>query len=298
MAGEFILSESRVQYAQESVWGVLPGVPSYQELPVRDFGLHIARPLVRAESSIGGYQQRYVSSPHKVLTGALSTFLWPTIAEAQLDMGIKRTSGAMNSYAFEINDEGAIDEGRRYLGCKANTLRIGSDAEGALVTMEYDLIAQSMAYISKFSAPGDQPTDEPYIFQMGAFTIDGAADANIESFNIEISNNLQVGPQGSSRQIIYLQEGLLVVTANFTLAYNSDDYQDYLIAATEGSFSVVFTHTKAGSPTSTVTLTIASGYITQGPITGGPGEVRKQAITLEGRYNGTNNIIVHTVTSP
>lgn len=296
---EFLLVQSCARYSAEATWGVVNPSPTWVDMPIASDGLDLTRPKIQAEAAISDYRVRYDEQPHKIVEGPINTWLFPTKAESLLDIGLSRdSSGELTSYTWEVNDEGNVDEKRQLLGSICDTLAISSEAEGAWITLGYTFVGSNLVTAAKFT-PGTLPPDNPYIFQHGSFTLDGTADTKIESFTINIANNLQRGPVGSGNIITYLKAGIQNITGTFTVPYQDDDIRDLMIAGSSaGSFDVTFTHTKSGSPSSTVRLNIRELRYTAVPIVGGPGEVRKLNVTFDANWDATNPILDYTVTGP
>ena len=216
---------------------------SDQYLPLLDegFDLHPQKVVETINSNVAHPHPKRLAMGRDN-TGALNTQFDVNTAQFLLDLGFggitNGTPDRSKTFAAQLR-KGSVT-GMVAAGIKANSMSL-SASSGGLVQPSFDLRAMSE---KKISAPTiDPPSDAvtPFRFAMAIAILDGALADTVNAFNLEVSNNLRVGPyRTSSLQAAYLEYGTQDITGDVTVLYESEVYNDLVRGTATGSVDLIF----------------------------------------------------------
>lgn len=95
------------------------------------------------------------------------------------------------SEAFLVRTGASTYEGRRYTGCKSDSLTISCDEPGGIVKFEETVLAGNAAPYNTLPSGTAWDPDDPALQWMGPVTIQGQGEIYPQSFKLTVSNNLQ-----------------------------------------------------------------------------------------------------------
>jgi len=150
-----------------------------------------------------------------------------------------------------------------YEDCKIDSARISLEV-GEDVTYELNFVSSwSTLQTTSYSAPSIDFSKEPFVFYEGKLTRGGTVVTDLQSIEIEISNNLEARYSADSslsrpRGPYKIREGRLAVTGRFTAGETVEPIIQSILKGNR--FDLVLTLVKGSE---TVTITLKNARITE-----------------------------------
>ena len=212
-----------LELQQETVWtDGGNGTPIFIPVLDGDYGVNLDDPLREQQHVVGDPDSQFIVQDIRNLLGDLKMGLWPHLALTQFDIGAKRTSGQMESYAafFTYPDI----ETRHHKGLQAERIQVsGQNGGDIMVTLglsggwEETYTSGIRTYPGTGGAAPDHaayviPAIPSLLFKNCRFVISldaGSTFANrivpvgLESFEVTLNNNLKHGPAIEDRVNLY-----------------------------------------------------------------------------------------------
>ena len=225
-----------------------------------------------------------------------------------------------DTYAFTVwHWDAAAKQMVRSTGVKCDTFRMncsGTPGAAAKLIVDMDLRGQGETVLDTgwTGAPNRPtnwtlPTAESYQFSDAGFYVtqsglvaDVELEFNVLDFNIEVRNNLQVGPPGAldadgnaTKQIKWLSAGTRDITMNFTVRTQREGLQNenafnYLNAVRSMQKGMTF-YAKFTRGTRVLTINLPDLVIVTAPRQGAMNEVQNLAISCKARSKLSNDAI-------
>lgn len=187
--------------------------------------------------------------------GSVST----TLAETGVHTHKFTPGNVLPSYTWEKNDTVMTQS---LVGCKTDTLTLSVEAGGdGVLTAEMDLRVKSVQ--DKASASTPVYTDkDPFVFHKVTVTKGGAANGDLKSMEIEISNNLKDDQfyLSTSREVGHIEEGAREVSFSFEMRFKNKAEYTAFANGDKDSFVIKFEGALAGS-TKKDTIEIKMGKV-------------------------------------
>ena len=146
------------------------------------------------------------------------------------------------SEAFLVRTGASAYEGRRYTGCKTDSLTISCDEPGGIVKFEETVLAGNAVPYNVIPSGTAWNPDDPALQWMGPVTIQGQGEIYPQSFKLTVSNNLErVRVPGNPAYTGALIEGRREIILELDLWMEDLAYmRSAMDTAEEGSRLVVF----------------------------------------------------------
>lgn len=226
------LDESVVKEQAEMLSGGITGSAGYK------------RRVLGAISTNGGIEFEVFPE------GAIGTFLKHSLGAVNTETPDFSDNPTVKQHTFTLTDSlpehgltFRIDRDiavKDYFGCKINVLEITA-AVNDFLKGKIDILGKNESVGSSMSP--SYPTQNPFTFVQGAFTIDGGASVEVGNFTISINNNLREDRHGiisdATRQQIE-RKSRRDVTGSFTRIYENDTIYDDFISGTPGLLVLKF----------------------------------------------------------
>lgn len=289
---------------KEVTWGTTVD-SSWTGLPVEGDGytIDLTNTYHTPSKKMGTREKQYKRLIAQDLAGTIRSEVWPSVAVALFEWAlIVDSNGDLPSYSCRWATPWFTDPNELYLthsGVMVNTCTISCSQDAPDLILEFDCIGYQETKESTAWAVPTMPSALPYIFQDASFELwNGAAyvvSTSVESFSIEVANNLTPGPHGSDKLITYLETGMQDVTGNTVVIYDCDTYNAWVREARTddtiiGKFKMTFSHPDGSS---SIIIELPQLRIPSAPKAGGPEDTVKQTINFEAeKPTGDNQIKV------
>jgi len=176
-----------------------------------DYGVNLDDPLREQQHVVGDADSQFIVQDVRNLGGDLKMGLWPHLALTQFDMGAKRVSGQMESYAGRFVYPGL--ETRIHKGLMAERIQVsGQNGGDIMVTVGWQGSWEETAAVLTYPGALTIPSVPSLLFKNCRFVISldaGSTFANrivpvgLESFEVTLANNLKRGPAVEDRITAY-----------------------------------------------------------------------------------------------
>jgi hypothetical protein len=176
-----------------------------------DYSVNLDDPLREQQHVVGDSDSQFIVQDIRNLGGDLKMGLWPHLALTQFDMGAKRVSGQMESYAGRYVYPGL--ETRVHKGLMAERIQVsGQNGGDIMVTVGWAGAWEETAAALTYPGALTIPSIPSLLFKNCRFVISldaGSTFANrivpvgLESFEVTLANNLKRGPAVEDRITAY-----------------------------------------------------------------------------------------------
>jgi hypothetical protein len=239
----------------ETTYSVYDGGGTDIPIPIYDDGytVALANEFTPQPFKVGRRGDRYRSLSRRNVAGALHTGFFTTkLAYQLLNYAVTvDASGCLTPWSFTSVTPSV--ETKRHLGCFVNQLTMAASDGTPTLMFQADIMGRSEQSIAEPGLPSF-PSAVAYEFQYGHFLAsadDGATFAllaTVESFQLQLDNNLQPGPHMFDPVVYnnltrsFINTGIQKITGNIAMQYASIAYSDQLRAATRGELRLMFVH--------------------------------------------------------
>ena len=235
----------------ETVFGALPGTPSWQTIPYLGDGFTIASqvPPYMPDTNFGGGIGEFVAIQHRQDNGgSLEVLLWPQITKMLFDAVLAR-DGNGDLYSYSVQQYTPVIS-RQILGAVASglDLKVTGTGEGETV-LTTKWLAQSAIEIEALNPASDFPVTgidlRPFLAGDAYILLNGVAAADIEEYTISVENKLFAGPlttiEGMDLRVVrWFASEIQQVTLDLTQINVNSDLWQAMQAAESVSFEVEF----------------------------------------------------------
>lgn len=217
--------QSWIEITKETTWGA--GPPTAWDDPTNPppktriigrgddwFTYSYAPNRTVLQTNIGHGRPWRVVTGIKRLQASMRTWATPSGAKELIDWATKLTNYDLDSYAARFRDGVRVVE---LTGLKPSNLTLGAAAENQPLELELELVGKSLGTTADWTE-GTYTEEDPYLFLEGTYTIDGAANAKVRSFNLRVANTLDEGV-GVGSDIQWLVWTARQVTCDLTIAF-------------------------------------------------------------------------------
>jgi len=272
-----MINQKIVRMCTESVRGTTPGAPSWTQLDLQGAGLFINE----SRSAFEGWFSSTFPRMKKVIKtgkrgeGPLVTPIYIAQAQAILEAGYKRTSGALTSFTIH-EKKGSVEE-RAYTGCVCDQLSIrgGSDDDPVIATLDWRCLGVDST--SGITA-GAYPSGTPLMGHKTTISVNSVDITDeLDDWEITFANNLIIGPHSAAGFPKYIRDGRQRVGIQLNQAYESNGLTEILRGQDAVAIAISML---TGVGTEEVEFTAAKAHILEAPESGDVGEDMKQSATL------------------
>lgn len=199
-------------------------------------------------------------------TGQINSQIDRDTRRIMFDLGFGGFASANGGAPSRSTSYGAIKRkgsvsGEFFTGIKAQTFGIAA-AAGGIVTPTLDVVAATEAKTTAPTIALPSTLRTPYRFATGVVVINGALASSFNSVNLNVANNLLVGPhRTSSLQISYLEYGKQDITGDVTVLFDAETYNDLVRGTQTGTIIIILGEAYA---TSTADAWNTSDYFEDG----------------------------------
>jgi hypothetical protein len=285
---------------QETTWAT--AASSFTGIAPDEWSVGIENQISEQDKHTGEIDSVYTDIVAQDLKGSYVSQMWPDNISLLLGLaGLPRQSnGTQLSYTLQCYDK-AKNEYFQQTGLKGDSVEITASGSDPKVKWNYDLIGCAETVLGSTFTKPTLPSGPAFEFHDGAFTIQGAAEANVTEFSISIKNNLiPSDPRDSSRLIKWIDEGRRNIEVTWTVRTDSTLAAHYMNLARSreraATFVVAFNYPGTGSPVDTLTLTLGALVIKSVVRTGSVGDVQTLAISATARKPAATDAIVVATT--
>lgn len=228
MANEYAGFQEYLFVADESVWGVTPGSPTYRYVPYTQYNVAAIGQAVQPELYTGLYQERASQIVKTLVQGSINLpafgYQLAGVSHMQrfMDYALNRTTPIfLPSFLAEINESGT--DNKRHNGLRIGQLTLAGDADGGTITQQMQAMGyQETGGITVQTVPVTAPQPIEARFTDATLTI-ASTPVGMRSFSVTIQNNLQVKHQQGQWPYI-LHAGVRRITFQFELFKNANTY--------------------------------------------------------------------------
>lgn len=246
---QFLIGRPEVDFGTYDAGGTDVAIPIYDDgYTVKETAEYTSQPF-----KVGRRGDRYRSRSRVNVGGALNTGAFPTaVTKKLLDFAVAVDgNGCLTPWSFQYVTPGV--ESLQHQGCFVNQLTMSASDGSPDLIMAMDIMGKSEQQIAAPALP-TMPTPVAYQFQYGHFlgsVDDGATFAlfgTVDSFQLQIDNNLQPGPHVFSPVDYenltksFINTGIQKATGNLVLQYSSDDFSDMVRDGVRGELRLMFVH--------------------------------------------------------
>lgn len=294
------------------------GTPIFMPVLDGEYGVNLDDPLREQPHVVGDADSQFIVQDMRNLLGDLKTGLWPHLALTQFDIGAKRTSSQMESYAAYFTYPGI--ETRLHKGLQAERIVVAGQNGGDITVTtglrggwEETYSSGIRTYPGTGGAAPDHvayviPSWPSLLFKNCRFVISldaGTAFGNriipvgLESFEITLNNSLKTGPALEDRVNVYkdgriefLDAGRRKLDIRYTAAFDRLAYStlqrsrlltQFKMMGAHPSYSPYLTATGVGAAGSAVAIAMD----VDPNVTGNPIFAVNDYVMFDGAAGGT-----------